>query len=111
MNKKIKWEPVVMPNIIKWENLNTKVAGRVLWYSEVGASTYNDEPCGFIDLAPLDGGATIRVVLDKPQLSDAVRNAHPTIGDIIGIKFAEEVDTGKGQPYKKFDVLKGREIE
>lgn len=107
---KIHWELVVPPKPVKFENINDRVAGRIVWYSETGSSTYNDEPCGFIDIDKLDGSGVARVILDKPQLSDSVRNAYPQVGDIIGIKFAEEVDTGRGQPYKKFHVLRGTEI-
>ena len=107
---KINWKEVVV-HYQKWEKPGDKVHGQVLYYSpEGGASTFDGKECGFLDLHH-PSGHVLRIVLDKAALQDRIQAAYPEPGMWLGVKFVEEKQTDKGQPYKVFAVYKGLEVE
>ena len=106
---KIEWKEVVL-SYKKWEQPGDKVHGQVLHYSpQGGATTFDGKECGFLDLDRQDG-QVLRIVLDKAALQDRIQAAYPEKGQWLGIKFVEEKQTDKGQPYKVFNVYKGTEV-
>lgn len=106
---KIEWKEVVL-SYKKWEQPGDKVHGQVLHYSpQGGATTFDGKECGFLDLDRRDG-QVLRIVLDKAALCDRIQAAYPEKGQWLGIKFVEEKQTDKGQPYKVFNVYKGKVV-
>ena len=86
----IQWVPVDKPRFQKWDKPGDGCMGEVVWYDPYrGERDFNKEECGFLDLLNPQG-QIVRVVLDKPNLNEKVRDARPQIGDLLGIKFAEE---------------------
>lgn len=105
----LKWAEVHPPKFAKWETPGDKVVGQVLHYSpHEGATTFNGEVCGYIDLETDDG--VWRIVLDKDALKDRISAAYPQVGDWLAVKYLSSKDTGRGQPYKVFGVWRGEVV-
>ena len=81
------------------------VWGRVDEYNpDSGATTYDDEPCGYINLRQPDG-TVYRIGLDKNALRDKVVASRPVVGRKMKILFSEMRDSKRGgQPWKFFKV-------
>ena len=107
---KINWEIVQSPRHAKFDTIGDRIAGRVIYYSpDTGETTYNDEPCGYLDMTPLGGGPNLRVTLDNPNLADRIRDAYPVPGMLLGIKYVEDTEGKNGRTFKRFECYRGVE--
>jgi len=101
------WEEVqaAQGRFAKWESVGDSVTGTVeLWDAATGATTFDGDPCGFLQLVDSDGEQVV-VSLDKPQLRDMVVAAKPKPGDMVRVKFDEmRTSLKSGREYKAFSV-------
>ena len=103
----IEWELVPPRTYVSFKEIGAEVYGRVVHYSPQQGETQRDNttPCGFVDLDAFNG-KRLRVSLDKPSLTTQVSFALPKPGDIICIRYVEEVKGSGGNAYKRFEVFR-----
>ena len=94
-------------NYVKFEEAGKEVFGTVVHYSPNIGETHRDNatPCGFLDLDDFQGNR-LRISLDKPSLTTQVSFALPKPGDVLRVRFAEEVQGAGGNKYKRFEVFR-----
>ena len=102
------YEESTASKFVKFENPGDQVEGRVVAYNaDEGATTFDGDPCGYIDLHD-PYGLTHRVSLDKPALKDPVVAANTPAGPVVGLQmkivFAEWATNKQGTEWKRFRV-------
>ena len=94
-----------------YDEPGSQIEGEVIAYDpDNGATNYDGDVCGFIELATTDG-EDVTVTVDKPNLKRSLRRAGPQAGDRVRIRFESWETSKKGREYKSFRVWIARKTE
>lgn len=94
-------------NYHSWDSPGDTVEGIIRMFTIDGGSDYNGNPCPELVIATNDGnGPDVTVTAGQASLKrKCERNANRLQpGHAVKITYTEDMDTGKGNPAKLFDV-------
>jgi len=110
-------------SFIGWNELGQTVTGKVVSYSNDGATDFNDQPCPqlVIELTEqavtfkdkgsvketIDAGEFATITAGQANLKKALQAAVLAVGDIVRIRYESNYKTGKGEG-KAFKVQVAR---